>query len=148
MHIIRTAPMPKSRVPVPRVPVPRGLTLNEQDINYKHTAQHTDKHTENTKKNEIWKKTTTIFIQMDTNTMTNTRKIQKHMKWKKTTTIFRQMDNYNYKHTENTETNGIRKKDDNNFFYIQMDKSTITNTRKIQTIKGNTKSKECQSKCM
>ena len=62
-----------------RVPVPRGLTLNEQDINYKHTAQHTDKHTENTKTNEIWKKTTTIFIQMDTNTMTSTRKIQKHM---------------------------------------------------------------------
>jgi hypothetical protein len=34
------------------------------------------------------------------------------------------------------------------FFYIRMDKPTITNTRKIQTIKGNTKSKECQSKCM
>ena len=33
-------------------------------------------------------------------------------------------------------------------FYIRMDKSTITNTRKIQTIKGNTNSKECQSKCM
>ena len=25
---------------------------------------------------------------------------------------------YNYMHTENTETNGIRKKDDNNFFFI------------------------------
>ena len=34
------------------------------------------------------------------------------------------------------------------FFYIRMDKSTITNTRKIQTIKGNTISTECQSKCM
>jgi len=86
-----------------RVPVPRGLTLNEQDINYKHTAQHTDKHTENTKKNEIWKKTTTIFIQIDTNTMTSTRKIQKHMEWKK---------------------------DDNNFYTNGHD--YITCTRKIQ----------------
>ena len=97
--------------------LPRGLTLNEQDFNYKHTAQHTDKHTENTKKNEIWKKTTTIFIQIDTNTMTSTRKIQKHMEWKKDdNNYYTNGHDYNYMHTENTETNGIRKKDDNNFF--------------------------------
>ena len=83
---------------------------------------------------------------------------------------------YNDKHTENTKTYGLEKRRQQFFiqmdtttitctrkiqkqmeygkrtttifFYIRMDKSTITNTRKIQTIKGNTKSKECQSKCM
>ena len=74
-----------------RVPVPRGLTLNEQDINYKHTAQHTDKHTENTKTNGTWEKD-------DNNFYTNGH-------------------DYNDKHTENTTTNGLWKKDDNNFLY-------------------------------
>ena len=83
---------------------------------------------------------------------------------------------YNDKHTENTKTYGLEKRRQQflhkwtrlqlhahgkyrnkwntekgrqqYFFYIRMDKPTITNTRKIQTIKGNTKSKECQSKCM
>ena len=83
---------------------------------------------------------------------------------------------YNDMHTENTKTYGLEKRRQQflykwtrlqlhahgkyrnkwntekgrqqYFFYIRMDKPTITNTRKIQTIKGNTKSKECQSKCM
>ena len=95
----------------------------EKDDNNFYTIRHeyNDKHTENTKTYGMEK-----------------RRQQFLHKWTR----------LHYMHTENTETNGIRKNDDNNFFFIRMDTTTITNTRKIQNIKGNTKSNEYQSKCM